>query len=98
MGKYTSGPWKAVNNGKHWNNSSIDHWIITFNEDGEQIVDHVYEESDAHLIAAAPELLEALEKLHSKILGATGMYGDYYLSPDFNSATTAIKKAKGETA
>lgn len=60
MSKHTPGPWNAVNTGKHWNNPSIDNWVITFNEDGEQIVDHVYEEADARLIAAAPDLLDAL--------------------------------------
>lgn len=38
-------------------------WAIDFNEDQEQVVDYVYEEADARLIAAAPELLEALEDI-----------------------------------
>lgn len=44
-------PWRSGHTG----------YAIDFNEDQEQVVDFVYEEADAHLIAAAPELLEALE-------------------------------------
>lgn len=57
---HTPGPWKAENHGKHWNNKDIDNWIITYGNDGEQIIDHCYEEADAALIAAAPDLLAAL--------------------------------------
>lgn len=35
-------------------------YAIDFNADQEQVVDYVYEKSDAYLIAAAPDLLEAL--------------------------------------
>lgn len=52
---HTPGPWsfRGCDGG----------WAIDFNEDQEQVVDYVYEEADARLIAAAPELLEALEDL-----------------------------------
>lgn len=33
---------------------------IHYSDDGECVTDHVYEEADAKLIAAAPELLQAL--------------------------------------
>jgi hypothetical protein len=59
MSKHTPGPWEAKNVGPHWNNKEIDNWIITYGKDDEQVVDHVYEEADARLIAAAPELLQA---------------------------------------
>lgn len=93
MSKHSDGPWIFSESSSH---------VTVRTENGECVfhddkrIDGVI--GDANLIAAAPELLEALEKLHSKILGATGMYGDYYMSPEFNSAATAIKKAKGETA
>lgn len=35
-------------------------YAIDFNADQEQVVDYVYEKADAYLIAAAPDLLEAL--------------------------------------
>ncbi|MHC3750729.1 hypothetical protein ACYKDZ_17815 [Stutzerimonas stutzeri] len=52
---HTPGPWsfRGCDGG----------WAIDFNEDQEQVVDYVYEEADARLIAAAPELLEALEDI-----------------------------------
>lgn len=42
------------------------------------------------------DLLEALENLHKEVLGRTGIYGDYYLSPTYNYALSAIAKARGE--
>ena len=38
---------------------------IDFNEDQEQVVDYAYEEADARLIAAAPELLAAAMKVNA---------------------------------
>jgi hypothetical protein len=41
-------------------------WIeIIFNDDEECVVDQVYELSDAHLIAAAPEMYEALSNIEN---------------------------------
>ncbi len=37
-------------------------WAIDFNEDQEQVVDFVYEEADARLIAASPCMYALLEK------------------------------------
>lgn len=37
-------------------------YAIDFNEDQEQVVDFVYEEADAHLIAAAPDLLSIVQR------------------------------------
>jgi hypothetical protein len=59
--KHTPGPWKVVANGPHWNNEAITNYEIQYGDIGECIVDHVYEEADTHLIAAAPDMLEALE-------------------------------------
>lgn len=61
--KGTPGPWSVNEIGQHWNNKSLTHLEITFGEDGECICDTVYQREDANLIAAAPELLEALEML-----------------------------------
>ena len=59
--KGTPGPWVVHEIGQHWNNKALTHLEITFGEDGECICDTVYQREDASLIAAAPELLEALQ-------------------------------------
>lgn len=60
MSEHTPGPWmvRPVPNPCLSGHTG---YAIDFNEDQEQVVDFVYEEADAHLIAAAPDLLEALE-------------------------------------
>ena len=63
MSEHTKGPWKAVNNG-----DTVDNWDIYWSDDGECVVDHVYTEADARLIAAAPDLLEALQEAHAAFL------------------------------
>lgn len=59
--KHTPGPWSVNVIGQHWNNKSLKHIEVTFGQDGECICDTVYNPSDASLIAAAPDLLEALQ-------------------------------------
>lgn len=61
--KGTPGPWRVNTIGKHWNNPALVHLEVTFGTDGECICDTVYRREDADLIAAAPELLEALKGL-----------------------------------
>lgn len=58
--KGTPGPWSLRVTGAHWNNPKLQNIEINYGTDGECICDTVYEIEDAHLIAAAPELLEAL--------------------------------------
>lgn len=60
MSEHTPGPWmvRPVPNPCLSGHTG---YAIDFNEAQEQVVDFVYEEADARLIAAAPELLEALE-------------------------------------
>ena len=58
--KGTPGPWVAREvGGAGWPGQRG--FAIDYNADQEQVVDFVYEEADAHLISAAPDLLEALE-------------------------------------
>ncbi|MFJ3117860.1 hypothetical protein ACIPI6_15095 [Pseudomonas protegens] len=66
MNKHTPGPWVArpvPNAGVRGHTG----YAIDFNEDQEQVVDFVYEEADARLIAGAPDLLEALQDLTDDI-------------------------------
>ncbi|MCC4240345.1 hypothetical protein [Thalassospira povalilytica] len=57
--KHTPGPWKA-----HVTNlarSGQTEYEIHWSEDGECVAEIVHGAPDAHLIAAAPEMLEALK-------------------------------------
>ena len=65
--KGTPGPWKVNTIGQHWNNKSLTHIEVTFGMEGERVCDTVYEMADANLIAAAPELLEALRQLRDYV-------------------------------
>ncbi len=56
MAKHTAGPWKAHELTRP---IGLAKWQIHWSDDGECVADVVYEEADAKLIAAAPELLEA---------------------------------------
>jgi hypothetical protein len=79
-------------------------WAIDFNEDQEQVVDFVYEEADARLIAAAPELLAAAESVMAwweqhqyDTCGERGEINVFDEEPDFVvQARAAIVKAKAE--
>jgi hypothetical protein len=57
--KHTPAPW-AVREVTHSNVPGQRAFAIDFNEDQEQVVDWVYEEADAKLIAQAPDLLADL--------------------------------------
>lgn len=59
MQKHTPAPW-TVREVAHSNVPGQRAFAIDFNEDQEQVVDWVYEEADANLIAQAPGLLADL--------------------------------------
>lgn len=84
--KGTPGPWVVNEIGQHWNNKALAHLEITYGEDGECICDTVYQREDANLIAAAPELLEALQDLESRAC----------IYVNTSKAIAAINKAMGE--
>jgi hypothetical protein len=92
MSKHTSGTWtkrKIMGVGLPGQVG----YAIDYNEDQEQVVDYVYEEADADLICAAPDLLEALEMLTGCIMETRGPCARAAL----DAARAAIAKAKGET-
>jgi len=85
--KGTPGPWSVNEIGQHWNNKSLTHLEVIFGEDGECICDTVYQREDANLIAAAPELLEALLDLEARAC----------IYVNTSEAKAAIAKALGES-
>lgn len=85
--KHTPGPWSVNVIGQHWNNKSLKHIEVTFGQDGECICDTVYNPSDAKLISAAPDLLEALQA----VIRVADRQTD-----EFDMARAAISKALGE--
>lgn len=92
MFKHTKGPWVARRViGPGWPGQMG--YAIDYNEDQEQVVDFVYEEADARLIAAAPELLSALDNL----IDVADRYMDFDESSRFGvaiaKARAAISKA-----
>ena len=96
--KHTPGPWVARKTGGAGWPGQIG-WAIDFNEIQEQVVDFVYEEADAHLIAAAPELLEALSDALADFDNWAAHEDNYpheHLVAWAEKARAAIAKAKGE--
>lgn len=93
--KGTPGPWTVNEIGQHWNNKSLTHLEITFGEDGECICDTVYQRADANLMAAAPELLEALQDCVEWL--EINAYSGTAEHAAIENARAAIAKALGET-
>jgi len=64
MNEQTAGPWKATlavqDNGPNY-------WAVTTGQWGEPTIARVYNKENANLIAALPELLEALKTLVNEI-------------------------------
>ena len=86
--KFTPVPWSVNPVGPHWNNPEIAQYEITYSDAGECIVDHVYKLSDAHLIAAAPEMYEMLEAAQREIANLIDEVNDQRLSHvNFSSET-----------
>lgn len=88
--KWTPGPWVAAAT------SDLMLWVARGEPDGEIIaqLDSV-NPYDAHLIAAAPDLYEALEDLFKELT-----LGDFdlpsSLKPEIAQAAKALAKARGE--
>ena len=90
MSKHTPGPWSCFNDEVlDANGRVIAHILTSQYEVGANVA------CDARLIAAAPDLLEALElaRLHLDLLYPTGLKDNDFLCRTVNDA---IAKAKGE--
>ena len=84
--KFTKGEWKVVN-GKTYSCVRVTDSVVC----DIRTVNCAFNEHDAHLIAAAPEMYEMLSKIHDylEVSGPTG----FNLSLDINDL---LKKARGE--
>ena len=100
---HTKGPWEDVNLGSDniWIIDEEGNYIaetIGADEEGRYIKNEEEREANAHLIATAPELLEALEGM-IRWTNLTAMYHlkDKDLLPmGFEKWTLLVNKAKGE--
>lgn len=83
--QHTPGPWSVAEDarGRHWINA--ERFCVTG-----PMGDHPVEKANAHLIAAAPEMLEAIE--HVLIASEDG--GDFE-DIDFEMLRNILAKAKG---
>ncbi|HID7917392.1 TPA: hypothetical protein ACXIEW_002570 [Pseudomonas aeruginosa] len=90
MSNHTPGPWRL--------RGCDGGWAIDFNDDQEQVVDYVYEEADARLIAAAPELLAALQMTRDCLAKCLtgGEVSAALAGRALTMASEAVSKATGE--
>ena len=86
--KHTPGPWTARHTPSRVP-SVPDLWCIDWSKDQEEVAEIVHGEADARLIAAAPDLLEALEELRSAIIDL-----DQDEDGSVNLLENAIRKAR----
>jgi len=99
MTKHTPGPWRCEV--EKWEEvwsvreDVANYGFVAVLKGGGHWVDKVQLEANAHLIAAAPELLEALERTHEVLLAAS--HNVYESSQLYLDATAALAKARGES-
>jgi len=84
--KWTPGPW-VVNGDK-----------VSYDLDGhyDSICQIVWSEPNAHLIAAAPDLYEALDKLVDRLDDIRGLEMDVLAPNQIRDAQLALAKSRGE--
>jgi hypothetical protein len=98
MSKHTSGPWTATKFNPV--TGEIDDCYL-YVEPGIAVIERKvkgrdqHDIADAHLISAAPDLLEALELYMAAGHGNSTHFGDQ--AGAYSKAVAAIAKAKGET-
>lgn len=82
--KWTEGEWRVVDR----TTNGVKGYEICWSDDGECVTDHVYEEADAYLMAAAKELYEALKRCRFDSLNMS--------LADLEFIRSAMNKARGE--
>lgn len=97
MSKHTLGPWKAQSIGDAFYIESLNGLVA---ETKPRLLNSEEEEANAHLIASAPELLEALVFVTEELRGYASEYDGPSVgtSRKISAALSAIAKAKGESA
>ena len=88
MGAHTLGPWTVGGDTQFMNQVEIWPAIGCAYGAGPEVI------ANAHLIAAAPDLLEALEDFLSS---SRALCLDHSLGKEMQNASAALAKAKGET-
>lgn len=97
--KFTPNEWQAVPTTTNGSNG----FNIQWSNDGELVADFVYEQADAHLIAAAPKLYNMLKLAYHEFKQVASWCEDNNMEYDaqgyLNLAEgiyTVLKKARGE--
>jgi hypothetical protein len=88
---HTPGPWKAYHQKK--TKYCLENYEIHYSDDGECVAEIVHEKDDALLIAAAPDLLEALASI---LENYTHNKGKGLGNGTIHKAKKAIAKATGD--
>jgi hypothetical protein len=91
--KHTPGPWKPRKSSYRIEGVE-DTWCIDWSPDQEEVAEIVHGEANAHLIAAAPDLLAACELALNGIELSNGVP---YSEDVITELRAAIARAKGET-
>lgn len=99
--KNTKGPWRVTSsaNGPTAISHAEDSYSVICRLDAKDPQPILINKANAHLIAAAPEMLEMLEKLLPDICEYRHFYpdkGDEHPHPAISKIINLIKKAKGE--
>lgn len=102
MSEYTKGPWSISETGPKWSinvgsGGDSNRHIAMVSCYQRFTNDHTENLANARLIAAAPELLEALQTLVDDCIHASGSMDYNYGKFDLKAAEAAILKARGET-
>jgi hypothetical protein len=90
MSTHTPGPWRADNNGRIYTQEGL--YVAAVGDAPNR--SGAKRDEYARLIAAAPELLEALEAAAETI---KALDEDYDMHPVYIAARAAIAKARGES-
>ena len=84
--------WKVRKLGEHVNNKGLE-WIeIVWSDSDECVCDTVYSESDAKLMAAAPEMIEALKRVEAYLVENQDILAPFPTRSELDNIRFAIKK------